>query len=130
MAHVEAFSPEVEDRKSIQSGNYYRPNVEITEDNETLFLYAELPGSRAEDIHVEVKDGTLELRAGVQPRHGENQKFLHAEYGVGNFYRAFELSDVIDSSRIEAKYKDGILQLFLPKAETAKPRTVKVVQGE
>ena len=52
--------------------------------------------------------------------------FLAAEYGVGDFYRVFQIHESIDSSRIEAECKNGVLTVHLPKAETAKPKQVKI----
>ena len=109
----------------MQSGYYFRPNVDIVEKADELTVLADMPGARADGIEVNFEDGMLTIRAKVPPRH-ENVEFLVHEYAVGDFYRTFRIHETIDASKITAEYADGVLTLHLPKSEAAKPRKISV----
>lgn len=104
----------------------FRPNVDIREDADGLTVTADMPGARREDIDVQFENGTLTLHGKVRPRQEEGTSWLLAEYDVGDFYRSFTVSEMIDASRISAEYKDGVLTLRMPKVEAAKPRKIEV----
>jgi HSP20 family protein len=78
------------------------------------------------DLHYE--QGELTLTANVRPR-SEGKRLLLQEYEEGGFYRAFNIHESIDASRISAECKNGVLTVHLPKAEAAKPRQISV-KGE
>jgi HSP20 family protein len=109
-----------------RSGQCYRPQVDILEQKDELLLKADVPGARADQIDVHFEDGTLILRAAVPLRQPEEQRFLLREYGVGNFFRTFRVSETIDAGKISAEYREGVLTLRLPKAEAMKPRKITV----
>ena len=107
-------------------GNCYRPNVDIREHNDELLVVADVPGARSDSIDVKFENGMLEIYASVTPRQGDGQNYLLWEYGVGDYYRTFQVSEAIDAGKISADYADGVLTLHLPKAEAAKPRKIAV----
>jgi len=104
----------------------FRPEVDIYETADEFVILANVPGASAETLDLTVEHGTLLLRAPVSPRWPEGATCLAAEYGVGNFERSFRLGEDIDSSRIGAELRDGVLTLRLPKGEQAKPRRIAV----
>lgn len=104
----------------------YRPLVDIEEHSDELRMVAEVPGAKPEDIDINYEKGILTLHARVRARQPESVNFLIREYGIGDYYRAFEVSEAIDASRISADYSDGVLVLHLPKAEKARARKVEV----
>lgn len=108
-----------------RSGFYYRPNVDIVERQDELLVLADVPGATPEEIDVDFKDGTLTIHAKVAPRN-EDANFLIRHYGVGDFWRTFQIAETIDASKISAEFADGVLTLHLPKAESAKPRKISV----
>jgi HSP20 family molecular chaperone IbpA len=107
-------------------GACYRPNVDILEENDELLVQADIPGTTGENISVDFRDGTLTIHAKVPPREPTAANYLLQEYGVGDYYRTFQVSEVIDASKIVAEYHDGVLTLHLPKAESARPRKISV----
>ncbi len=109
-----------------RSGHWYRPNVDIIEKQEELLLLADMPGLGADLIDIRFEDGMLTIHGRVPPRQAEGVHYVIREYGIGDFYRTFRVSEEIDASRIAAEYRHGVLTLHMPKAEAVKPRTIAV----
>jgi len=107
------------------SEGVYAPRVDIVETDEAFLMYADMPGVKADNVSLHCKDGQLILHGHCVPR-TLGHKPLHREYGVGDFYRSFALSDLVDTTRIEARIENGVLALTLPKAERAKPKRISV----
>ncbi len=82
--------------------------------------------AKSDQIDINFEKGTLTLHAPVPARQSEDQLYLVHEYGVGDYYRTFNVSESIDAGRISAEYGDGVLTLHLPKAESIKPRKISV----
>jgi len=103
------------------------PPVDIYESDEALVVKAELPGFSKEDIAVELKHNTLMLR-GERKREAEMQEgnYHRMERTYGVFQRSFVLPTTVDQQKVKATYKDGVLELTLPKVEAAKPRRVAI----
>lgn len=119
-------SDEVTRREHTRSGLHYHPNVDILETKDELTVLADLPGAQPDDIDINFERGTLILHGKVRPRQPEDTNFLLAEYGIGDFYRTFEVSEHVDAERIRAEFDDGVLTLHLPKVEAVKPRKIEV----
>lgn len=103
------------------------PAVDILESNESYLIRAELPGMNKEDFNLEVKDGMLTLtgeRKAVKPADG--LKYRRTERVDGKFARSFSLPETVKQEGIQATYRDGILEIHVPKAEKAKPRQIEV----
>jgi len=112
---------------SLQRGASYLPNVDITEQADGLTVLVDLPGSSAEEIDIDFDSGTLSIFGKAARRQPKETAYLLQEYGVGDFYRSFRVSDDIDATGITAKYHDGVLALHLPKAESVKPRKISIL---
>jgi HSP20 family protein len=108
-----------------RGGPYFVPRVDIFETDKELTLYADLPGARCEDVDLRYEGGELILHGHVAPRH-EGRNFLLSEYEVGDFYRAFTIHESIDSSKIAAECKHGVVIVHLPKVAQAQPRQIAV----
>jgi len=108
-----------------RSGTWYIPEVDITQNDEAIVLYADLPGVKSEYLDIDVRDDVLTLTAELEPL-ATNRKLVWREYDVGGFQRKFTLGERIDRSKIEAKLTDGVLTLTLPKAEEHKPRKIQI----
>ena len=107
-------------------GPTYRPNVDIIERPDELLVVADVPGVTAESIDVRYEQGDLTLEARADARQPTDTNYLFREYGVGAFRRVFRLSETVDAGRISAEVSNGVLTLYLPKAESAKPKQIKV----
>jgi HSP20 family protein len=114
---------EFEDRK--RSG--WTPSIDVVERKDALVFRAELAGVPAADIDVRVEDNTLQF-SGERKREVENgdETAFRRERFFGKFERRFRLPDTIDASKIDAHYRDGVLEVVLPKLERAKPRKVEI----
>ena len=111
-----------------RGGVHFTPRVDIFETDSELTLFAEVPGIGPEDVDLHYENGELVLCGRVKPRHDDRPALLQ-EYEEGDFYRAFTIHESIDSSRITAECKHGVLTVHLPKAEAARPRQI-AVRGE
>lgn len=106
-------------------GTYFVPAVDIYENTKELVLLADMPGVHSGGVEVDLKEGTLTIVGKVSAEMGEGEPIL-AEYRVGNYFRSFRLTDVIDQSKISAAMADGVLNLTMPKVEKAIPRKIPI----
>lgn len=103
------------------------PPVDIFEADGQLVLRAELPDMRREDIDVTVENNTLSIRGERKLDNAIKQESFHrVERAYGSFVRTFSLPATVDSVKIAAEYKNGVLTIKLPFREEAKPRTIDV----
>ena len=109
-----------------RSGCFFRPNVDILENDDELVLLVDVPGAKPDEIDVKFEDGVLTVHAQVEPRQDGDAKYLLHEYGVGDYCRTFRVGEAVDADKIKADYADGVLTLHLPKAEAIKPRKISV----
>ena len=107
----------------------YTPRFDIVETDEELVLFGDLPGVTKDYLDVRFENGELTIAGNVPPRHAEHE-FLYGEYGIGDFYRSFTISETIDAEKISAELHNGVLTLHLPKVEAAKPRKIAVKAGK
>jgi len=105
---------------------YFTPLVDIVESAEEFLFLADLPGVKAGDVDVSFDNGVLTIEGKVQPRQPAGQSYSWQEYGVGHFYRQFSLSTPVNVDGIRAELKNGVLELHVPKAESAKTRRVQI----
>jgi HSP20 family protein len=105
----------------------WAPPVDLYETDDAFMVKAELPGLTKDDIHVEVHDRTLTLR-GERKHEAEvkEERFHRRERAYGSFQRSFWLPTTVDANQVKASFKDGVLELRLPKHETAKPKRIAI----
>jgi HSP20 family protein len=106
-------------------GATYVPRFDIWENDDEMILYGDLPGVMPEDLEVRFENPVLTIHGKVSPRHNDI-KFLHSEYGIGDFHRTFTIGEAIDTERISAELKNGVVTVHLPKSEKVKPRRIEV----
>lgn len=115
-------------RFSAVNGQALRPAIDLVETDGTYLVKAELPGVKKEDLDVTIQDGVLTISA-ESNYDSEDQKdgrMIRQERRFGKYVRSMRLGDIIDEAKIQAEYKDGLLELTLPKAEVAKPKKVDI----
>lgn len=104
------------------------PAVDIYEQGDNLVLQAEVPGVGRDDLDVRVEGNVLTLSGErKQQKEIKDEQFHRLERSYGKFVRSFTLPVGIDTDRIKAEFRDGLLTLTLPKAEEAKPKRIKVL---
>ena len=105
----------------------WAPAVDIHENNDSFVVKADLPGVSKEDIQIDLKDSTLTLK-GEKKFESKVSKdnYIRVERSYGTFVRTFTLPENVDADKIKATYKDGVLELTIPKREEAKPKQIKV----
>ena len=109
----------------IRGGRTYVPSVDIIEAPDKFVLRAEMPGVASEGADVTYENGELRILGRVQPP-DEDRHWLYREYGVGDYYRAFQLGEGIDGQRINATISNGMLVVDLPKRPEVAPRKISV----
>ena len=105
----------------------WAPNVDITETDTAYLIKGEIPGVNKEDVKVNIEDGML-IMSGERKQEKEEQgkKFHRIERCYGSFMRSFRLPDNVDESAVKAEFKDGMLNVTLPKSAQAKTKAVNV----
>jgi HSP20 family protein len=105
----------------------WAPAVDIYESPEALFLKAELPDVKREDIHITMENGLLTL-SGERKADSEvrQEQYHRVERSYGPFSRSFSLPTSVDGSNASAEYKNGVLTVRLPRREDAKPKRIDI----
>lgn len=115
------------DKWANEAEGIWHPSVDISENENAFVLKAELPGVKREDISIDINNKTLTLKGEKKfEEKTEKENYVRVERSYGSFSRTFALSDKVDTENVKATYKDGVLEVILPKKEEAKPREVKV----
>lgn len=115
-------------RRRVDFGRYgWTPRVNVEENDERYEVTAEVPGMEKEDINIDIRDHTLTLKGEKKLEEEKKDKdFRLLERCYGEFTRTFKLPEDVDTAKIEAAYKNGILMIDIPKTEKAKPKEIKV----
>jgi HSP20 family molecular chaperone IbpA len=109
-----------------RSGKVFIPPVDIIESDDALTLMADMPGVDERNLEITLDNDILSIQANVEPALFDGYDLVYQEYEVGDYQRSFTLSETINREKIEATYKNGVLQLHLPKAEPAKPKKISI----
>jgi HSP20 family protein len=105
----------------------WAPAVDILENEDELVVKADLPDVKLEDVDIRLENGTLTLKGERKFENSEEKGGYHRiERSYGSFTRCFSLPDSVDTEKVKAEYKNGVLSVTLPKLEVAKPKSVKV----
>jgi HSP20 family protein len=119
-------------RPTIANTVGFQPSCDVNETNENYLVSFDMPGVKKQDIKIEVQGNQLVI-SGERHREmseGDGDASLRHERTYGKFERTFVLPASINTEKIEAQYEDGVLTVALPKAETARGRTIEIQTGQ
>jgi HSP20 family molecular chaperone IbpA len=105
------------------------PAVDVFEDAAGITLLADMPGVTKDRLELKIEGDTLLVEGAVQPLQPDGLEAIYAELRVPRYRRSFTLSRELDTAHIEAKLKDGVLTLRIPKQAHAQPRRIAVTSG-
>ena len=115
------------EKKEAMAVAEWSPLVDISEDDKEYVVKAELPEMKKEEIKINVLDDVLSISGERQYEKEEKGKKYHrVERAYGSFMRSFTLPEDADGSKVSAEYKDGVLNVRLPKSEKARPKSIEV----
>ena len=105
----------------------FEPRIDVKETEKSFLIVAELPGLNKDDFKLTVEDNTLILEGEKKLENEEKgENYYRSERSYGSFRRAFRLTDSVDTGKIKADFKNGILAIEIPKTEKAKPKQIEV----
>jgi HSP20 family protein len=105
----------------------WAPRVDVTESEDAYKIVADLPGLKKEEINISLNDNVLTLKG--ERKHEEEKKEKNSYYkerSYGSFSRSFRMPEKVKGEEINANYKDGVLEITVPKAEEVKPKTIEI----
>lgn len=105
------------------------PAMNVWTDENSAIVTAELPGVDMDKIDISVEDDTLTVRGERQPEEKEGASYHRRERRFGSFVRSFRLPFRVDAEEVEATFKNGVLNIVLPRAEEEKPKKISVRAG-
>ena len=105
----------------------YCPRLDISETKDDISVNVELPGVSSKDVNITIEDDVLSIKGEKKYENNENDKnYFRAERGYGSFHRSFSLPTEVKKDKIKASFKDGILNISIPKAEKVKPKQIEI----
>jgi HSP20 family protein len=105
----------------------WSPIVDVSEDKDNVIVKAEMPGMKKEDVKISIQDNVLTLKGEKKQEKEEKDANYHRiERSYGSFSRSFTLPTSVKADKVKASYKDGVLNITLPKTEEAKPKEIPV----
>jgi HSP20 family protein len=110
-----------------EQGRRWVPPMDLVEVEDHFVLKADLPGLREGDVNIEVQDGTLTISGERKAEHEQREKgWYRIERSFGSFSRSLTLPDGVDPDGIDASFRDGVLEVHIPKPEERKPRRIAI----
>lgn len=107
-------------------GNW-APTSDVMELKDEVLIKAELPGIEPKDVDIQIENGMLTIKGERKAeKESEEKGYRRIERSYGSFYRAFTLPPDVEAEKISANFANGLLEVHMPKSETAKPRAIKV----
>lgn len=137
MTEEKSLQVQEEEKREVAEGGVERtrdcpcfvPRADVYETGDGIVVVADMPGVDENTVDITLEDNVLTINGYVDPEPPEGYGLAYAEYRVGDYLRAFTLSDQIERSGIEATVRDGVLRLVLPKVEEVKKRKIAVAAG-
>jgi HSP20 family protein len=113
--------------KPLVNAQSWAPAIDVSEDQTSYTIKADLPGLKKEDVRISLEEGilTIEGERKVETEH-KDKSYHRFERSYGRFARSLNVGNAVDESKIKASYKDGVLEIIAPKAEKARARTIDI----
>lgn len=112
--------------ETTHGGRIYAPLTDIIETEDGISLMLEMPGVASDDVNLTLEKRVLTIRGKVRLTQSDKLRLSYAEYGEGDYERAFTLSEDFDPDRIEAVTQNGVLTVKMPRAKATQPRRIAV----
>jgi HSP20 family protein len=112
----------------LKSGTW-APAVDVAEEKDKILVRVEVPGMKESDLKVSFEDGLLTISGERQFERKDDRNYHRIERTYGNFTRTFSLPRTVDPNAIAAQYRDGILEIEIPKLEETKPKQIQINVG-
>jgi len=111
-----------------REGGAFAPAVDVSEKDDAYHIRADLPGVNKDDLDISFQDGVLTINAETKHEEKEEKqgRVIRQERRYGKFIRSMRLGEAVDPDKIKADYKDGVLDMVIPKAEKVKPKKIEV----
>lgn len=110
----------------IETEPLVKPAIDILENDQNFVIKVYMPGVSKENIFLKLEDNVLTVFGKVDLNHVEDERFVLREKSYGHYFRQFDLADIIDTDKIEAKLENGLLNIILPKHEKIKPKVISI----
>lgn len=117
------------EKKETGSLPRYRPATDILEREDGFHLFLDMPGVAKENLLIDLKENELVVGGKVDYPPVEGERMIEVEFGGGEYYRAFTLSDAVDQEKIKASLINGVLEIFMPKKEKVLPKRIEIKAG-
>lgn len=115
--------------ETTHGGRIYVPLSDIFETDQSVSVMLDMPGVAPDDVDITLEKRVLTIRGSVHAMQSEKLGLAYAEYGEGDYERAFTLSEDFDPDKIEAAMQNGVLTVKLPRAAAAQPKKIAVKAG-
>ena len=104
------------------------PATDILERADGYYIFVDMPGLSSEELSIDLEQNELTVKGHSRyvPSPGNKDQCMRTEFAPVSYQRVFTLSDMVDAGKIKAVMKDGVLELYLPKAESMKPRRIEI----
>lgn len=122
--------PRTRGREDVLTKGVWSPSIDIYETEEQVVVSAELAGVDRDSVNIEVKDGILTIKGERKYQKEEDGEYFHLmEREYGSFQRSFSLPSKVDKEKVTATFRDGVLEIILPKKEEVKPKQIDINAG-
>jgi len=122
---ADRWSQQEEDMPGMMQGQIYFP-VDVLAEPDSFVFTALLPGINPDDLNIQIVNETVSIQGEFKREESDNKSYLLQERPYGRFSRVLTLPAPLDASGADASYEQGVLRLRIPKAETARPKSIKV----
>jgi HSP20 family protein len=118
------------EKKDVFEGGFWTPAVDIHDEKDKYMIRTDLPGVKENEVDITVDDDTLTIKGERKYEKEEKDKdYYRSERAYGVFQRSFVLPSSIDVNKISANYKNGVLEVSIPKTEDTKKKQIKIDIG-